>query len=130
MKDPAWHPVITALRELHEAAGRPSYRAVGALAGLSHTTVHNALTGGGAPGISWHVVERVADALGGDPAVLRPVFEAIEVGQPPARRARRQLWRQDVVAASWAAVAAWKSGEQRRTAAAMARLDTLFAQRP
>jgi hypothetical protein len=130
LKDPAWHPVIAALRELYEAAGRPSYRVIGERAKVSHTTVHNALTGNGPPGISWPVVEAICRALDGDPDQLRPTFQAIEAGQPPARRAERQIWRQDVVAAAWATLLAWQAGEQQRTAEAIGRLETLFASRP
>lgn len=76
--------LAAALRRLHEEDGAPSTRVVARMAerrglGLSHTSVHNLLTGSVVP--SWDVLRRVVTVLDGDPEQFRALWLA---ARPPA----------------------------------------------
>jgi TIR domain len=74
-----------ALRDLREEAGTPSTRTIAkGVGGMSHTTVHAALTGTTLP--SWPVLSKLVSYLGGDEVTFRQLWEDARPGGVSARR--------------------------------------------
>ncbi|MFF2542125.1 tetratricopeptide repeat protein [Kitasatospora sp. NPDC058063] len=79
------------LRELHLNAGEPSTRriAAGTAGAVSHSTVHQALTGRRLP--RWGALELIVEALGGDPEEFRAAWKSARLQEDrpeePADRA-------------------------------------------
>jgi hypothetical protein len=64
--------LVAAVHEWHDAAGRPSLRAVSVPAGVSHTTVSDLLNGSRIP--SWPYFSRIAATLGADAGTARELW--------------------------------------------------------
>jgi hypothetical protein len=64
--------VTAYLQALHEEAGSPSQRKLSEMAGISNSTVADALNGARVP--TWRTLEPLVKALGGDPEDLRPIW--------------------------------------------------------
>lgn len=64
--------VTAYLQALHEEAGSPSRRKLSEMAGISDSTVADALNGVRVP--TWRTLEPLVKALGGDPEDLRPIW--------------------------------------------------------
>jgi Ig-like domain from next to BRCA1 gene/Helix-turn-helix domain len=86
---------LTALRELREEAGNPSFRKMAQLSGsVSHTTLHEAATGARFP--SWETTREFVRACGADPEPWLPRWKQArgepedETPPPPARHSRRR----------------------------------------
>ena len=74
-----------ALLDLREEAGNPSTRAIAkAVGGMSHTTVHAALSGTTIP--SWPVLSKLVSYLGGDEDTFRQLWEDARPGGVSSRR--------------------------------------------
>ena len=106
---------LTALRQLREDAGNPSFRKMAQLSGcVSHTTLHEAATGARFP--SWETTREFVKACGADPAPWltrwkqargEPDDPVEDLPSPPATepgRARRPHRRRVAVLAGIAAV--------------------------
>lgn len=66
----------SALQGLHREAGKPSTRALAAVADVSHTTVADVLSGQRVP--PWPTLEKVVKALGGSPGEFRDMWSAAQ----------------------------------------------------
>lgn len=71
---PAWDAYIRAIQLLHQQADSPAVRAVALVAGTSHSSVHDIVTGRRLP--SWAIVAQVVRALGGEPLDVHPLWRA------------------------------------------------------
>jgi hypothetical protein len=78
--------LFSALRGLREAVGSPSVRTIAReVGGVSHTTVHAALTGTTIP--TWPVLSKLVTYLGGDETTFRQLWEdARPAGSSSTRR--------------------------------------------
>lgn len=68
--------LLAVLRAWHDAAGRPSSRAIAVPAGVGHSTVNDLLHGRRIP--SWDKFAAIAVCLGGDPEQARELWLAAE----------------------------------------------------
>jgi hypothetical protein len=74
--------LVDALKALRASAGHPSVREIAARAGdMSHTTVAQTLAGRRLP--RWPVTSRIIEALGGDSAELRHLWDAAARDESP-----------------------------------------------
>jgi len=78
--------LVSWLDDLHRRAGRPSTRTIGGAAGVSHTTVHDMLTGQRLP--AWPRLAAVAQVLGGDLEEAAKLWELAAEGRS-GRRGRQ-----------------------------------------
>lgn len=65
-------PFITEMRRIYVAAGQPATRTIAETAGTSHSTVAQLIRGNHIS--TWPVTEAITRALGGDPAVMRDLW--------------------------------------------------------